>query len=199
MAPIATFNTLSTKVAIKDIGKVLNEKPTSPYFGQIPYTIRDAITKMIPTVKTLSDLGEEIEKDVLLKDIVGKNEALDEYYQKFPLLFKYVMELEGLPKSRGRHAAGTLITPMPVTHYCPLCLDNDKNPMIQLEMHAAMDSLGLVKMDYLGLENLDIIDDALRMSGLTWKDVDINHLDINDQEVFDKVYKDGNTIGVWTI
>ena len=197
VAPIATFNTLSTKVAIKDIGKVLNEKPTSPYFGQIPYTIRDAITKMIPTVKTLSDLGEEIEKDVLLKDIVGKNEALDEYYQKFPLLFKYVMELEGLPKSRGRHAAGTLITPMPVTHYCPLCLDNDKNPMIQLEMHAAMDSLGLVKMDYLGLENLDIIDDALRMSGLTWKDVDINHLDINDQEVFDKVYKDGNTIGIF--
>ena len=76
MAPIATFNTLSTKVAIKDIGKVLNERPTSPYFGQIPYTIRDAITKMIPTVKTLSDLGEEVEKDVLLRAIVRMTKHL---------------------------------------------------------------------------------------------------------------------------
>lgn len=197
VAPIATFNTLSTKVALKDIGKVLNEKESSPYYGQIPYSVRDAVTKMIPTVKTLSDLGEEVEKDVLLKELVGKNPDLDEMYKKYPLWFKYTMELEGLPKSRGRHAAGTLITPKPVTYYAPLCLDNEKNPMIQLEMHAAMDTLGLVKMDYLGLENLDIIDDALKSSGLTWKDVDINHLDLEDKEVFDKVYKDGNTVGIF--
>lgn len=152
---------------------------------------------MIPTVKTLSDLGEEEEKDVLLKELVGKNEQLDKIYQQFPLWFKYVMELEGLPKSRGRHAAGTLITPKPVMFYCPLCLDNDKNPMIQLEMHASMDTLGLVKMDYLGLENLDIIDDALKMSGLTWQDVDINHLNMEDKKVFDTVYKTGNTIGIF--
>ena len=73
-----------------------------------------------------------------------------------------VMELEGLPKSRGRHASATLITPHPVIEHMPLCLDNDKNVMAQLEMHAAMDSLGYCKMDYLGLENLDIIDDTLK-------------------------------------
>ena len=50
----------------------------------------------------------------------------------------------------GRHAAGTLITPRPVIEYCPLCLDKDGNQMCQLEMHAAMDDLGLTKMDYLG-------------------------------------------------
>ena len=65
VAPMATFNTLSTKVAIKDIAKVLNEKEDSPYFGQIPYSIRDEIAKMIPTVKTLNDLGEEEEKETL--------------------------------------------------------------------------------------------------------------------------------------
>jgi DNA polymerase-3 subunit alpha len=197
VAPIATFNTLSTKVAIKDIGKVLNEKESSPYFGQIPYSIRDEVAKMIPTVKTLNDLGEEEEKDVLLRELIGKNEKLDEVYKKFPLWFKYVMELEGLPKSRGRHASATLITPHPVIEHMPLCLDNDKNVMAQLEMHAAMDKLGYCKMDYLGLENLDIIDDALKNAGLTWDNVNINHLNIDDKRVFDEVYNSGNTIGIF--
>ena len=197
VAPIATFNTLSTKVAIKDIGKVLNEKESSPYFGQIPYSVRDDVAKMIPTVKTLSDLGEAEEKDVLLRELIGKNEKLDEIYKQFPMWFKYVMDLEGLPKSRGRHASATLITPHPVIEHMPLCLDNDKNVMAQLEMHAAMDKLGYCKMDYLGLENLDIIDDALKNAGLTWDDVNINHLNIDDKRVFDEVYNSGNTIGIF--
>ena len=197
VAPIATFNTLSTKVAIKDIGKVLNEKESSPYYGQISYSLRDEAAKMIPTVKTLSDLGEEEEKDVLLRELVGKNEKLDKIYKQFPIWFKYVMELEGLPKSRGRHASATLITPHPVIEHMPLCLDNDKNVMAQLEMHAAMDKLGYCKMDYLGLENLDIVDDTLKNAGLTWKDVDINHLNVDDKKVFDEVYNSGNTVGIF--
>ena len=197
VAPIATFNTLSTKVAIRDIGKVLNEKADSPYYGQIPYKLRDDVAKMIPTIKTLNDLGEEEEKDVLLKNILNKNEQLKEIHNKFPLWFKYVMDVEGLPKSMGRHAAGTLITPTPVTDYCPLCYDSEKNIMIELEMHNAMDDLGLIKMDYLGLETLDVIDDTLKMAGITWEDVDINHLNINDKEVFEKVYKHGDTVGIF--
>lgn len=197
VAPIATFNTLSTKVAIKDIGKVLNEKESSPYFGQIPYATREEVAKMIPTVKTLSDLGEAEEKDVLLRELIGKNEKLDAIHKQFPMWFKYVMELEGLPKSRGRHASATLITPHPVIEHMPLCLDNDKNVMAQLEMHAAMDKLGYCKMDYLGLENLDIIDDALKNAGLTWDNVNINHLNIDDKKVFDEVYNSGNTIGIF--
>lgn len=197
VAPIATFNTLSTKVAINDIGKVLNEDPTSPYFGKIPYDMRKAATKLIPTVKTLDDLGQETEKDVLLKDILSKNEQLSGIYEEFPLWFQYVMRLEGLPKSMGRHAAGTLITPKPVIEYCPLCLDREGNQMCQLEMHAAMDDLKLVKMDFLGLENLDTIDDTLKMAHLTWQDVDINHLNLDDKQVYDTVYKSGNTIGIF--
>lgn len=197
VAPIATFNTLSTKVAIRDIGKVLDEKDYSPYYKQIPYKLRDEVAKMIPTIKTLNDLGEEEEKDVLLKDILNKNEKLKEVYEKFPLWFKYVMDVEGLPKSMGRHAAGTLITPTPVTDYCPLCYDSEKNIMIELEMHNAMDDLGLVKMDYLGLETLDIVDDTIKMAGITWDDVDINHLNLEDKEVFEKVYKNGNTVGIF--
>ena len=197
VAPICTFNTLSTKVAIRDIGKVLDEKDDSPYYQQIPYSLRDDVAKMIPTIKTLNDLGEEEEKDILLRDILMKNSNLAEIYNKFPLWFKYVMDLEGLPKSMGRHAAGTLITPTPVTDYCAVCYDTEKNIMVELEMHNAMDDLGLVKMDYLGLETLDIIDDCLKMAGLTWEDVDINHLNLDDKEVYDKVYKKGNTVGIF--
>lgn len=200
VAPMATFNTLSTKVAVRDIGKVLNEKQDSPYFGQIPYSLRDEVTKMVPTVKTLSDLGEEVEKEVHLKELVGKNEKLNKVYKQFPLWFKYVMELEGLPKSRGRHASGTLLTPKPILHYAPLCLDNEKNVMAQFEMHICQDTdggMGLVKEDLLGLENLDIIDDTLKLAGLTWKDVDINHLNLDDKRVFDEVYNSGNTVGIF--
>ena len=196
VAPIATFNTLSTKVAIRDIGKVLDEK-YKEYKGKIPYKMRDEVAKMIPTIKTINDLGEEEEKEVLLRDILFKNIKLKEIYEEYPLWFKYVMELEGLPKSMGRHAAGTIITPNPVIEYCPLCYDSDDNIMIQLEMHSAMDDLGLTKMDYLGLETVDVIDDTLKMSGLTWEDVNIDHLNLNDQIVYDKVYKTGNTVGIF--
>ena len=196
VAPIATFNTLSTKVAIRDIGKVLNERDDSPYKGQIPYNLRNEVAKMIPTIKTLNDLGEEEEKDTLLKDILFSSEKLQKVYYDFPLWFKYVMDVEGLPKSIGRHAAGTLITPQAVTTYCPVCFDSEKNIMIQLEMHNAMDDLGLVKMDYLGLETLDIIDDTLKNAGITWEDVDINHLNLHDQLVFEE-YRRGNTVGLF--
>lgn len=197
VAPICTFNTLSTKVAIRDIGKVLNEDPNSPYYNQIPYDIRDKVAKQIPTIKTLDDLGQEVEKDMLLKDLLSSDPKLQEWYHKFPKWFYYVMYLEGLPKSMGRHAAGTIIAPKPVVDYAPLCYDTEGNPMLQIEMHNAMDDLSLIKMDFLGLETLDIIDEALNIAGLTWQDVDINHLNLADKEVYDNIYKKGNTVSVF--
>lgn len=197
VAPIATFNTLSTKVAIRDIGKVLDENEDGEYYQKLPYKLRDEVAKMIPTIKTINDLGEEEEKDVLLREVLFKNEKLKDIYERFPLWFKYVMELEGLPKSMGRHAAGTIISPNPIVEYCPVCYDSEDNVMIQLEMHSAIDDLGLTKMDYLGLETVDIVDDTLKMAGLTWDDVDINHLDLSDRKVFNEVYKSGHTIGIF--
>lgn len=197
VAPIATFNTLSTKVAIRDIGKVLDENKEGEYYQKIPYKLRDEVAKMIPTIKTINDLGEEEEKDTLLREVLFKNAKLKDMYEQYPLWFKYVMELEGLPKSRGRHAAGTLITPQPIIKYCPTCYDSDGNIMVQLEMHSAMDDLGLTKMDYLGLETVDVIDDTLKMAGLIWEDVDINQLNLNDKKVYDDIYKKGNTIGIF--
>lgn len=197
VAPICTFNTLSTKVAIRDVGKVLNEDQDSPYYNQIPYSIRDEVAKQVPTIKTLDDLGQEVEKDMLLKDLLSTDPKLQNWYHKFPKWFYYVMYLEGLPKSMGRHAAGTIIAPHPITDYAPLCYDTEGNPMLQIEMHNAMDDLSLIKMDFLGLETLDIVDEALNIAGLTWQDVDINHLNLDDKDVYDNIYKRGNTVSVF--
>ena len=197
VAPICTFNTLSTKVAIRDVGKVLNEDPNSPYYNQIPYNIRDEVAKQIPTIKTLDDLGQEVEKDMLLKDLLSTDPKLQKWYHQFPKWFYYVMYLEGLPKSMGRHAAGTIIAPHPITDYAPLCYDTEGSPMLQIEMHNAMDDLSLIKMDFLGLETLDIVDEALNIAGLTWEDVDINHLDLADKKVYDNIYKKGNTVAIF--
>ena len=94
VAPICTFNTLSTKVAIRDIGKVLDEDPESPYYKQIPYNLRDEVAKMIPTVKTLDDLGEEVEKEETLQNVLSTSPKMTAIYQKFPKWFYYVLQLE---------------------------------------------------------------------------------------------------------
>lgn len=193
VAPICTFGGLSTKVAIKDIGKVLNERGAY----EIPYALRDEVAKLIPTIKTINDLGEAEEKETLLKDVLLTNNRLKEVYEEYPFWFKLVMELEGKTKSLGKHAAGCIIYKDDLTTYSPLCLDKEGNQMLQLEMHNAMDDLGLCKMDFLGLLTLDIIDECLKMAGLTWEDVDINHLNLDDKDVFDNIYKSGNTVGIF--
>ena len=195
VAPICTFNTLSTKVAIKDIGKVLDGRG----IYNIPYSLRDEVAKAIPTIKTINDLGEEEEKEFLLKQVLqnSENEKLKSIYEKYPLWFKYVMELEGKPKSLGRHAAGTIIAPKDLLNYAPLCIDSDGNQMLQLEMHNAMDDLGLCKMDFLGLETLDTIDECLKLIGKSWEDFDINKMDLDDKNVLREIYANGNTIGVF--
>lgn len=193
VAPICTFNSLSTKVAIKDIGKVLNARGVY----EIPYSLRDQVAKAIPTIKTLNDLGEEEEKETLLKDVLKDNENLSDIYERYPLWFQYVMRLEGSPKSLGRHAAGTIIAPKNLLEYAPLCLDSDGNKMLQIEMHNAMDDLGLIKMDFLGLETLDIVDDCLSIIGKKWSDFNINKLNLDDKKVLKNIYAKGNTIGIF--
>jgi DNA polymerase-3 subunit alpha len=101
VAPICTYNTLSTKVAIRDIGKVLDEDPESPYYKQIPYNIRDEVAKMIPTVKTLDDLGEEVEKEETLQNVLSVNPKMTAIYQKFPKWFFYVLQLERVTKEQA--------------------------------------------------------------------------------------------------
>lgn len=194
VALICTFGTLSTKVAIKDIGKVLQENGTYP---ELTYAIRDEVAKLIPVIKDVDEFGEEIEIETRLKDIIANNDKLREYNEKYPLWLKYVMQLEGLPKSLGTHAAGVVITPKPIIEYAPLCFSKQKEIMLQYEMHNVLDDLHLVKLDFLGLDTLDVVDDALVLAGLTWEDINVDKLDLNDPKVYNTVYKTGCCSGIF--
>jgi len=192
--PIATFGTLSTKVAIRDIAKVLNKKK----IYSLPYAsiVKDVVA-LIPSIKTFNDIDGEIEKEELLKNVLNKIPKLREYYDLYPKWFEIVMKLEGLPRNLSKHASGVLMTPKPIYEYCPICLDSDKNMMCQLDMHDAMDEISLIKMDFLGLRNLDIVDEVLKDINKTWDDVDINTLDLDDKDVFREIYAKGNTTGIF--
>jgi DNA polymerase III subunit alpha len=194
VCPMSTFGTLSTKVAIKDIGKVLQDNGTYP---DLYYSIRDEVAKLIPVVNTIDELGEEVETEIRLKDIIENNEKLTLYNKKYPLWLKYVMQLEGLPKTLGTHAAGVVITPKPIIEYCPLCLNKQKEIMIQYDMYNVLDDLHLVKLDFLGLDTLDVIDDTLKLANLTWEDINVDKIDLNDPKVYNETYKSGNCQGVF--
>lgn len=183
VCPLATYNTMTLKVAIRDVGKVLSEPEGSLYKGKIPYSLRDLVAKIVP-----EDCND-------YKQLIS-TKGIDLYYDQFPKWFEYSFKLAGLPKSRGKHASAIIVAPKPITDYMSLCLDKDKQPLIENEMHNAMDDIGCVKIDLLGLKTLDIIDDTLKFAGLNWRDVDINTLNFQDKKVFDDIYKQGNCVGV---
>lgn len=201
VVPICTFNSLSTKVAIKDIGKVLYEQATQSLeenvYIDLSYEIRDEVAKLIPVIKTVDELGQEVETETRLREALQENKQLNKYYQKYPLWFDYVIKLEGLPKSMGTHAAGVIIAPKAIVEYVPLCHNKQKELIAQYEMHNVLDDLHLIKMDFLGLDTVDVIDDTLKLANLTWKDIDVGKLNLNDPLVYDKVYKSGNCLGVF--
>lgn len=193
VASISTFNTFTTKVAIRDIGKSLNDMVDSPYKGKIPYSLRNEVAKQIPELQTKNDDGTEIDKKTALKNAIKGNEVLENASKEFPLWFDYVLKLEGLPKSRGKNASAIMISPKPLVEYGSFCLDKDGLPMMEQEMHNLMDDLGILKLDILGLRNLDIVDDTLKLSNISWNDINIDHLDTDDKTVFDTIFKTGNT------
>lgn len=199
VSPVSTFNTMTMKVALRDVGKVLNEDENSLYYGEIPYELRDSVAKIMPDILTQDRNGKDIPKEKGFKNAIESNKELVKLYEQFPEWFKYALALDGLPKSRGKNASAVIISPKPIVSYGSLCLDKDGEAMLECEMHNLMDDIGLVKYDFLGLKTLDVVDDTLRFAGMTWDDVDINHLNISDSNVFDNIFKSGNTVGVFQI
>src|SRR5690606_31196440 len=110
---------------------------------------------------------------------------------------EYTKYLQNLPKSVGCHAAAVIIAPDEVKNYSPIMLNQDGNVMMQLDMYNAMEDIGLVKMDFLGLATLDVVDETLKLSGLSWSDIDLNKLDLADKKVFEEIYQKGNTLGIF--
>lgn len=184
VAQVATFNSLSPKVCIRDLGKVFHHEG----IYNLPNTIRDNIAKLVP---------DDPNEKMTIEKAMELNPDLLKYAKEYPLLFEYTKYLQNLPKSIGTHASAVLITPKPIVEFAPIMLNKDENIMSHLEMHNAMDDIGQTKLDLLGLNSLDVVDDALKFSGLTWKDVDINTLELDDKDVLREIYSKGNTLGVF--
>ncbi len=142
VAQIITFGTLGARTAIKDVGRVLD----------IGFADVDRITKLIPTTLNIK-----------LKEAMKQEPAIEEAARKDPRL-KEVLEVackvEGMARNSGMHAAGVVISPVPLRELVPLCKTSKDEIVTQYDM-VGLEKLALLKMDFLGLTTLDIIQDAV--------------------------------------
>ena len=165
---IVTFGTLAAKGVVRDVGRVLD----------MPYAKCDAVAKMIP-----GDLGMTLDKAL-------KTPELREAYDSDPEI-KYLIDmsrrLEGLPRHTSMHAAGVVISRNKVDEYVPLSRAADGSITTQFTM-TTLEELGLLKMDFLGLRTLTVIQNAVRQTEKTHGiHIDLNQIDYNDRAVLESL------------
>jgi len=144
VAQIITFNTLGARAAIKDVGRVL----------EIPFADVDRITKLVPNVLNIS-----------LTDAIAQEPGFGELSKKDPKVadvLQVALRLEGLARNCSVHAAGVVISPQPLKELVPLYKTNREEIVTQFDM-SGLEKLSLLKMDFLGLTTLTLIQDALRL------------------------------------
>lgn len=184
VAHLCTFNSLSPKVALKDLGKVFDEEG----IYKIPYTERDKMSKLVP-------------KDMTIEESLEVSHDLRKMKEKYPMLFEYASTIQNFPKSLGCHASAIIISDHPLIEHSPYMYNKDERRMLQVEMGNAEKDLSLVKFDFLGLVSLDTVDDTLKLCDLSWDDIDLQYLDksgkLDDKEVLDNIYAKGNTLGIF--
>ncbi len=176
---IITFGTLAARGVIRDIGRVLG----------MPYGDVDKIAKMIP-----EGPGQTIQ-DALKK--VPELAALKKQDQRVARILDYAMTLHGLARHCSTHAAGVVIAPSKLTDYVPLFKSSRDEITTQYDMKM-VEKIGLLKMDFLGLRTLTVIDDALHMIKENHPEVniDIDNIPLDDQPVY-KLFARGETIGIF--
>lgn len=179
VSQIITFGTLKAKAAVRDVARVLDAS----------YAEGDAIAKAIP-----NELGMTIAKALEI------NPSLRERYDTEPMVKEILdmsMAVEGLPRHASTHAAGVVISKLPLDEYVPL-YSSDKGPATQFNM-TTIEELGLLKMDFLGLRNLTLLRNALEMieenQGVK---IDFAKMDYDDADTYEMI-AEGNTEGVFQL
>ena len=179
VAQIVTFGTMAARGAIRDVGRVLN----------MPYADVDAVAKQVP-----SGPGA---LHITLDDALKLSKPLSELYENDPKirhLIDTAKALEGMPRHASTHAAGVVITKDPVYTYVPLSRNEDAT-VCQYTM-TTLEQLGLLKMDFLGLRNLTVLDDALALVRQSRPDFTLADIPDEDDETFDMITA-GHTSGVF--
>jgi DNA polymerase-3 subunit alpha len=200
VAQIVTFSTIKARAAVRDAARVLGE----------PYALGDRVAKAMPPLIMGRDtpLRACLEKEDKFADGYAMASDLRDMYESDPdakRVIEVAKGLEGLRRGDGIHAAAVVITKDPLTDHVPIQRkpesgqDPQDAPVVtQYEMHA-VEELGLLKMDFLGLRNLDVIDDALEIIRLTrGVIVDIDNVDLDDDDTY-KLLSAGDSIGVFQL
>ena len=179
VAQIITFGTMKAKGSIRDVGRVLGMD-----YGEV-----DRVAKLIPnepkmTLKKAMSVNQEF------KDIVNKSDIHKQLIENSTIL-------EGMHRHASTHAAGIVITPGSLTDHVPLYKSaNSKDIATQYEM-GSLEDLGLLKMDFLGLRNLTVIDKTIKaIKSNHGVDIDIESINLNDQKVY-SLFSKGKTVGVF--
>ena len=176
VSQIITFGTMSARMVIRDVGRVLD----------VPYATADKLAKMVPN-----------ELHITIKKALEQNKEFSEEYENNPetkKLLDIAMALEGMPRQASTHACGIVITKDPVVSYVPLYV---RDEMISTQyIMTTLEELGLLKMDFLGLRTLTVIQDTIDQVKKD-KGIDIEFdKDMNDPEVF-KQWQDGSSMGIF--
>ena len=181
VANIVTFGRMAARNAIRDVARVL----------EIPYSEADRLSKMIPSPVQgrHTPLAVHLVEDADLKNEYATNEQTKK-------IFDLAVQLEGTIRSHGVHAAGVVIAPENIVKYAPLEMAQKGVIATQYSM-GPVEELGLLKMDFLGLSNLTIINNALRtIKKIYGVEIDINKISLKDEKTF-KLLSDGDTTGVF--
>jgi DNA polymerase III subunit alpha len=178
VAQIITFGTMAAKSVVRDVGRVLG----------LPYGFVDKVAKTIPNGP-----------DVSLPQSAKESPALVDAIKNDPEVAKIIeigSRLEGLARHAGMHAAGVVITPEPVTNFVPLYRTTRDEIVTQFDMRV-VEKMGLLKMDFLGLRTLTVIDDAIKsVAAQTGEKIDITTIPLDDPDVY-RLFQDGRTKGVF--
>ena len=178
VAQIITFGTMAAKAAIKDVGRALD----------IPYGEVDRLAKLIPNQLNIT-LEEALEQAPQLRAQVDSDERLQE-------LMAVAKRLEGLARHASTHAAGVVISPQPLNEVVPLYKTNRDEITTQYDM-GALERLGLLKMDFLGLTTLTVVYDAVRMVEQNrGPKIDLGNLPLDDAETY-SLFSRGDTTAIF--
>ncbi len=182
VSQIATFGTMAAKAVIRDVGRVLSH----------PFGFIDKIAKMIP-----------LQIGITLKEALDQNPDFQALYQSDEVvkdLIDISLKLEGMPRNVGKHAGGVVISPHPLHEICPLYNEEGSpwQPITQLDKDD-VESLGLLKFDFLGLKTLTVIHSAYENArSISCSLPDLTHLNLTDKASYDLMMT-GKTIGVFQV
>src|SRR5207249_3129600 len=179
VAQIITFGTMAAKAAIKDVGRAMD----------IPYADVDRIAKMVPTTLNIK-LGTAVKESPALQQAYGSDTQVRQ-------LIDTAKKLEGLVRNAGVHAAGVVISPRPLNELVPLFRTKNDEIVTAFDI-VAIEKMGLLKMDFLGLTTLTILDDTVKLIAQTrGEHLRLEDLPLTDQETYVKVFHSALTSGVF--